>query len=318
MRMKRLYSSDTKRRARDGRNPSGLRKQDAWRIFLCGLGLLIIALAAAASPARTVNAGALNLPEAGPVPSYPYISGITERTREIFTSGTQRGNRYNVFSKVGDSITLERYFLEQVGQNLTVLSTHVYLQEVIAFYQVERARTDNSFTNISLAAGSGWTTAAVLNPANADPSCNGLSPLMCEYVTVRPTIALIMFGTNDMLQRRSVSAFERDYRLVVQTTIDQGIIPVAYTIPWSAFGNPYYYNRAIIRTARRFNIPLIDYWSAMETLPGHGIRSDGIHPSVPPHDNAADLSPDGLVYGYDVRNLLSLQALDTLWKFLMW
>lgn len=50
---------------------------------------------------------------------------------------------------------------------------------------------------------------------------------------------------------------------------------------------------------------------------------DGIHPSAPglaPDDYgaAADLSPENLTYGYTVRNLTALQALDAVWRGAMY
>jgi hypothetical protein len=43
------------------------------------------------------------------------------------------------------------------------------------------------------------------------------------------------------------------------------------------------------------------------------LSSDGVHPSyVTSH--AADFTPEYLQYGYTVRNLTALQALDEVWR----
>jgi hypothetical protein len=57
----------------------------------------------------------------------------------------------------------------------------------------------DSFSNISIAAGSGCTSAGALDPTWANPAwCEqSESPLACEYRITNPSVALIMFGTND-------------------------------------------------------------------------------------------------------------------------
>jgi hypothetical protein len=44
-----------------------------------------------------------------------FISGITEHLRQIFLLGPSLGNRANVFSKIGDSITANAAFLAPIG-----------------------------------------------------------------------------------------------------------------------------------------------------------------------------------------------------------
>jgi hypothetical protein len=47
-------------------------------------------------------------------------------------------------------------------------------------------------------------------------------------------------------------------------------------------------------------------------LPNEGLGPDGIHPSAAP--DSADFTADSLQFGYTVRNLTALQALDALWR----
>jgi hypothetical protein len=61
----------------------------------------------------------------------PYISGITPRAHEIFAVGQSMGNRANIFSKVGDSITASDVFLEPFSEGNYNLRDHAYLQPVI-------------------------------------------------------------------------------------------------------------------------------------------------------------------------------------------
>jgi lysophospholipase L1-like esterase len=133
---------------------------------------------------------------------------------------------------------------------------------------------------------------------------------------VKPSIALIMLGTNDV-HYTPAAQYEADMRLIIQISIDHGVIPVVSTIPplhkdW-AVGRVEALNGIIVSLAREYDIPLWDYYSALQGLPNDGLTSDGVHPSVY-SGHAADFAPDYMQAGYTVRNLLALQALDAVWR----
>ena len=254
-----------------------------------------------------------------PPGSYPLISGITDHSHQIFLVGQSLGNRANVFSKIGDSMTANDVFLTPVGWGEYDLHQFTSLAPVITYFSQANARTANSFANTSLAAKVGWAASRVIDPgAVFEPAvCNpNENPLECEYRVVKPSIALIMVGTNDV-RYTPPAQYEAELRLIIQTSIDRGVIPVVSTIPpvhhdW-AVGRVEVINGIIVSLAREYDIPLWDYWSALQGLPDDGLSSDGLHPSVYV-GHAADFSQDYLQAGYTVRNLLALQALDAVWK----
>lgn len=247
------------------------------------------------------------------------ITGITRRSREIFERGQQLGNRANVFSKVGDSLTVASYVLFPIGWETHHLRDYAYLEPVVSYFSTEQARTANSFANTSLAADNGWTTQSVLNPvlANPDACSAGETPLACEYRTTIPAMALILLGTNDVAEIQP-AAYRENMRRIISMSIDRGIIPVVSTIPDRlGFENQVVQFNAIIRDlAREFEIPLWDYGWAMQRLPNNGLSTDGVHPSWPFGDvsAAADFTGWNLQYGYTMRNLTALQVLDALWR----
>ena len=268
------------------------------------------------SPTSPPAATATNTPPGGYDHSLPYLSGISDRARQIYLSGLASGNQANVFSKVGDSITVAPTFLLPFGYGQFNLRNYGYLSDVVDHYVSGWARNGNSFNNSSLAAKGGWSSFSVLSPSLADHSvCRaGEPPLWCEYRLSRPSVALIMFGTNDVMDTSS-DAYRANLQRIVGDTINFGIVPVLSTIP--AFHRTGYDGRVaelngiIADVAHQNDIPLWDYWGAMESLPNEGLGPDGIHPSAAP--NCADLTPDNLQFGYTVRNLTALQALDALW-----
>ncbi len=267
----------------------------------------------------TFNTPALptNAPLATPSSqNYPYIENITPHARDIFLRGQSLGNRPTVFSKVGDSITANEAFLVPIGLGDYNLRDHTYLQPVIDYFSQTVARDANSFANTSLAAKGGWSAWQVITPRYADPTlCQaGETPLECEYRLVRPSIALIMLGTNDVMTTPS-GTYESWMRQIVKISLERGVIPVLSTIP--DFKREGYEERVlelngiIRRLAYEYDIPLWDYWAALQDLPNKGLSDDGVHPSwaVP-----ADFKPYFLQYGMTMRNLTALQALDAIWR----
>lgn len=245
-----------------------------------------------------------------------YVSGISAHARQVFQLGQRLGNRPNVFSKVGDSITASPLFLSPIGVGQYNLRSYTELQGLIDFYSASNARgNDNSFYNTSLAAKVSWRAQSVLSPDQADPAyCNaGETPLACEYRLVRPSVALIMLGTNDVPFTTDVD-FEFDMRQVVQVTLQSGVIPVLSTIPplfrTGLDGRAEQLNVIIVKLAHEYDIPLWDYWSALQGLPNSGMASDGVHPDWAPQGHNADFAAEYLQYGTVVRNLTALYVLD--------
>jgi hypothetical protein len=130
-----------------------------------------------------------------------------------------------------------------------------------------------------------------------------------------------MYGTNDVEHSSDPTMFAQELDTLVRDTVAAGVIPVLSTIPPRP-ADPVMdarveaYNGAIVKIAAAEQVPLVNYWRAL--VEGHtvneGISGDGVHPNVyggcAPHCESTDFSAAGLRYGYNVRNLLSLEALE--------
>lgn len=246
----------------------------------------------------------------------PYVSGINDYTRQIYLTGQSLGNRANVFSKVGDSITVADQFLKPIGWNQYNLHDYGYLADAVAYWSAALARTSNSFSNNSLAAKGGWSSFSVIATSASDKTyCKqNESPLVCEYRLTKPSVAMVMIGTNDVWDT-SNDAYRANLQRIVTDSVSRGIIPVLSTIP--AFhrtgyeGRPAELNAIVRDIAQQNNVPLWDYAAAIAGLPNEGLSSDGIHPSFPAYPvSAADFAPENFQYGYTVRNMLALYVLD--------
>ena len=259
-------------------------------------------------------------PTPGPVPGNiaSYVYNLTSTARQIYLTGQAQGNRPDVFSMVGDSITHAWHFMTPIGEGLTQLHDYGYLGPVIDYFSVANARIDNSFANPSLAMHYGWTSYDVLNPANGEPGCDGRSPLVCELEVVRPSVAIIMIGSNDSTAGTPIAAYQQNLDQIVQTTINYGVIPILSTIPYNTYADIDPFNRAVLTVAIAHDIPWMEYHILMDDAPNRGLSEDGMHPSVPPDNNPANFSAENLQYGYTLRNLLAVQALYAVWNGVMY
>ncbi len=252
------------------------------------------------------------------------VTGITSRSRQIFLDGQARGNLPNVFTQVGDSITVAGQFLTQIGNGNYNLGTYSRYSGVISYFSGPNGRGHNPFDPPLLAAGNGWSTFDVLDPdfTNGAFCRPGESPLRCEYRLVRPSVALIMLGTNDA-GGVTTTDYTANLHRIVEVSIEMGVIPVLSTLPPRQVDVAFpgiidQYNRIIVSTARSYDIPLWNYWQALQGLPNRGLSADGVHPSTPPDNLNAHFDDEHLQYGFPVRNLTALQVLDQLWRHVLY
>jgi hypothetical protein len=252
------------------------------------------------------------------------VSGVSSNARVIFLDGLAKGNLPHSFTRVGDSITAAPQFLTAIGSGNYSLGQYGYLADAISFFSGPNGRGANPFSASSLAANNGWGTTSILNPGNADPNVcrSGETPLECEYRLVKPSVALIMVGTNDS-GGLDIGTFQTNLQIMVETSINMGVIPVLSTIPPKHY-NPATdsrvndFNQVIIATARGYDIPLWDYGLAMRNAPGEGLAPDGVHPSSPPDGSNTIFDEEHLSYGFPIRNLTALQVLYALWQYVLY
>lgn len=239
--------------------------------------------------------------------AYPVIPAAAGAST-IFRRGQTLGRDAHALSKVGDCNSVDWFFLQPFGQDQYDLGDYTDLQATVDAFSV-------SFTERSYAAYNGLNAQAALNPTWANPAaCRaGESPLLCEYRVHNPGVAIIMFGSNDVLALTPVQ-FDHALRRVVYETIQVGIIPVMSTFPRyiPLPGRTFLFNQIVIRVALDFNVPVMNLWLALEPLPGHGIDDDGYHLNGPITRAGDFATARNLQTGYPVRNLVTLQTLAML------
>jgi hypothetical protein len=236
------------------------------------------------------------------VPEVPEgaVSLVSRFAAEVYRRGLAAGNDPRVFAKIGDCNSENGRFLVMFDQpgRYRLGERYAFLQSTIDHYA-------GSFSRTSVAALSGFSPASVMDPTWASPAnCQpGEGPLECEYRLMRPSTAIIALGTHYGPNYRQ---YEADMRVVIETSIRLGVLPILATKADNIEGSGQI-NDITRRLAAEYQLPLWDFWAAVQPLPGHGLASDGIHftYSRPLFDDAWSMQ-----HGWPWRNLTALLALD--------
>lgn len=250
---------------------------------------------------------------------------FTPQVEAIFARGQSMRNRADVFIKVGDSNTKSGAFLRPLGmeeRGYCNLGTYTDLQATIDFFSVSpREPYANSFDSLSMTAQDGIGTPGLLDPFWAtDPTCNADESLMeCEYRLTKPSVAIIMIGMLDM-KIDELDNYRANLETIITLSEQRGVIPVLTTysvLPdavnpaapmWDAHLEM---NRIMVEAAEKHGIPLINLWSALQSLPDYGIGPDRSHLKYQVGSFCTFTGAEKEIGG-TLRNLVTLQALDDL------
>lgn len=237
---------------------------------------------------------------------------IGDEINVIFERGQALGNQANRLSKVGDSNSISASFLTPFDQGNYELGTYPDLAETITYFQ-------GSFGRESQAVKIGMNSATVQDPLFADNTlCQpNETPLDCEYRLHRPSFAVIMFGVNDV-QHIVPRLYERYLREVVESSIEQGVIPILTTFPrregYDGWEEAIALNAIMVNVAQAYQVPLINFWRAAQNLPNNGVGADNVH--LTQSGEVIRFNGDETRWGHTLRNLLTIQMLDELRKAL--
>lgn len=263
-------------------------------------------------PSPTVSAGttAPRPVEASPTPEFveaprlpaekwqqwPVIPSLTRRARDSYFKGLALGTDPHAFAKVGDCQCVNAAFFgiyDQPGV-YAFPKGYEHLQETIDWFA-------GYFNRESAAVRGGFNVASVFVPLQADPKVcrSGETPLACEFRAVRPSIVLISMETG--FEGRTAAVYEKYMRQIIEYALDQGALPILATKA-DNFEGDHSINLTTARLAVEYDLPLWNFWRAVQPLPNHGMdaeRNDNFHISVE---------------AWNVRSFTGLQALDALWR----
>jgi len=136
---------------------------------------------------------------------------------------------------------------------------------------------------------------------------------------LNPEVALVMWGTNDTYLGPKPPEYTDNLRTIVQKCLDNGTVPILYTIPPKGSQarsekerrHVEIFVEAARTVAREKRVPLIDFYKEMldrqPTDFAKTLLGDNLHPSYP-RQYQRDFSDEGLKHsGYTLRNYLTLR-----------
>lgn len=234
----------------------------------------------------------------------PVIPVVSDGAREIYIHGLSLGNNPRAFSKVGDCQNVPSMFLSifDHGGYYSLSEDQAYLEEAIEWFE-------GSFSRESEAVRRGFNAASVVSPLWANPEfCDpGETPLDCEIRLHQPSIALVSLET---WWEGDPDKYEQYVREILETLIDRGILPILATKADNLEGD-HRINTILTRLAYEYDIPLWNFWRAIQPLPNQGLMEDGFHLTFA--ENHFDDS-EAMLAAWPWRNLTALQVLYAVWQ----
>ena len=237
------------------------------------------------------------------MPAVP--AGVSVSMRDVYERGLLLGNDRTHFSIIGDCQNVSSYFLstfEKPG-SYSLGTEYAYLQPTIDYYH-------GSFSRVSVAVKGGFNAAAVISPLRSDPkTCNpNESPLDCELRLWKPSVVIVSMET--WWSHKPAQEYEKYMRKVLDRIIETGAVPIIATKADNLEGDNSI-NATVAQLAYEYDIPMWNFWAAVQPLPDHGLSEDGFHLTFA--RNFFD-DPARMKSAWPWRNLTALQTLDVVRK----
>jgi hypothetical protein len=230
---------------------------------------------------------------------WPVIPSVTHHAIEIYRQGQGMGLDRHAFSKVGDCQSIKEAFMGyfDIPERFSLGKDYAYLQQTVDNFA-------GHFNTDGQAVRGGFNAAAVLSPLWADPKVclAGENPLECELRITKPIIVIVSLEV--WWDGRTAQRYESLMRQILDTIIASGAVPILATKADNVEGDNSL-NLTTARLAYEYDLPLWNFWAAVQPLPAHGMdmkRNDGFH-----------ISTDA----WSTRSFTGLEALDSIWRGLL-
>jgi len=228
-------------------------------------------------------------------------TSVSNEMRELYQRGLEMGNDPTHFSVIGDCQNVSSYFLSafEKPDEYSLGTEYAYLQPTIDYYQ-------GSYSRVSVAVKGGFNAAAVISPLRSDKSiCNANeSPLDCELRLWKPSIVFVSMET--WWSQKPEAEYEKYMRIVLEDIMEKGAVPIIATKADNLEGDNAI-NATVAKLAYEYNIPMWNFWAAVQPLHNHGLSGDGFHLTFA--RNFFD-DPARMKSAWPWRNLTALQTLD--------
>jgi hypothetical protein len=229
---------------------------------------------------------------------WPVIPIVTENAREIFLRGQELGNDPHAFSIFADCLSLPRAFLGAYDNNpVVVAALPPDLQETVAWFT-------GSFYRENPTVKSGTTVASLLWwgwHENKYGCLASESPVQCELRIHKPSIVIIQIGTH------SVDRNKEYMGEILEQLIAAGVVPIIGTKADNT-EKDMHVNLEYAELAAYYDIPLWNFWAAVQSLPNHGLHLTEEDPALYLGD--LYLTDEAK----ELHRLTALESLEAVWR----
>lgn len=234
------------------------------------------------------------VPQAFNWKNWPILPAVSESAKEIYRRGLALGNDPTHFSVLGDCQSEPGIFMGRFESDpAAIANLPQNLQETVNYFK-------GSFSRSSPTVKPGTTAGAILWADWIDQTiityCNkGETPLECELRVWKPSIVLINLGTH-WEDRNGQYITE-----ILDMLISKGVLPILATKADNREGDNSI-NLQIAETAEKYDIPIWNFWKAVQELPNGGLKNES---------DVVDLylTDEGL----QVHRYSALEAIDSVW-----
>ncbi len=230
--------------------------------------------------------------------NWPVIPTVSENAREIYLRGQALGNNPHAFSIFADCLSLPRTFMGVYSDDVaSIAALPTSLQETVAWFA-------GSFYRENPTVKSGSTVASLLWwgwHENKYGCLASESPVQCELRIHKPSFVIIQIGTH------SVDKNKEYMGKILEQLIEAGVVPILGTKADNT-EKDMHVNREYAELASEYNIPLWNFWAAVQSLPNHGLHLTEEDPAL----YLGDLYLTEAAK--EVHRFSALEALDAVWR----
>lgn len=205
---------------------------------------------------------------------WPVVPIISENALEIYQRGLEAGTNPKLFSIVGDcqNIPGGSLFRKVNWDDFSLPPELEYLQPTLENFRWIWSREP-------VTVGGGFIPASMFSTYWTDTDrCNPIEiPLECEFRLNNASILLISIGSDQ--KPGTEDDFDRYMRKVVDYSIENNVLPIIATDAYGA-DEGFPLNRIMAQIAYDYDIPLWNFWAAVQDLPNHGLKEDNFHISA--------------------------------------
>ncbi len=227
---------------------------------------------------------------------WPIVPIVSTNAHEIYRRGLAMGNNPRAFSKIGDCQNIPEAFLGiyDLPGHYSFTPDYNYLQESVDYYA-------GSFNRQGESVRGGFNAASVLLPlwANSEVCLPGENPIECENRINNPSVVIISLEV--WFTGRTEDRYEKYMRQIIEYNIEQGTLPILSTKADNVEGD-HSINYIIAKLAYEYDLPLWNFWRAVQPLYNHGLDPEdkiGFHLSVD---------------GWNMRSFTALQVLGVVMR----